>query len=203
MTTLILVRHGETDWNRDRRIQGTTDIPLNDAGREQARDAALRLHAVLGAETPIVVSSDLQRAAETADIIATGLGTDVERRYPELRERGYGQAEGVAFAEFLERWGDWHRAEVPDAEPLPQLRARAIRGLRQVVRDVRHAHAPQHRPVVAVTHGALIREVMGHATNGELPGAGYRLANGSAYTFLIERERLTLVDYAEFVPSLA
>ncbi len=64
---LILVRHGETDWNRDRRIQGTTDIPLNDTGRAQAREVAERLREELEGVGPVVVaSSDLSRAAETA-----------------------------------------------------------------------------------------------------------------------------------------
>ncbi len=66
MTTLTLVRHGETDWNRDRRIQGTTDIPLNDSGRAQARTAAERLRVQLPVDAPIVVAcSHLSRAHET------------------------------------------------------------------------------------------------------------------------------------------
>ena len=76
MTPLTLVRHGETDWNLDRRIQGSTDIPLNDTGREQARDAAAALRAQLDLDsTPIVVvASDLSRARETAEIIAARAG---------------------------------------------------------------------------------------------------------------------------------
>jgi len=69
VTTLILVRHGETDWNRDRRIQGSTDIPLNDTGREQARDAAAGLRETLELPT-FMAASDLSRARETAEILA-------------------------------------------------------------------------------------------------------------------------------------
>lgn len=73
-TRIILVRHGETDWNRAGRIQGSTDIPLNDTGRSQARDAAERLVAeVTDAATVAVVSSDLSRARETATLIADRL----------------------------------------------------------------------------------------------------------------------------------
>ena len=196
MTTLILVRHGETDWNRDRRIQGSTDIPLNDTGRQQARDAGAALREQLGLDAPVVVvSSDLSRARETAEIIARELGTRVSRLYPDLRERAYGEAEGISAEEFLARWGDWHSAEVPGAELWPDLRVRGLRGLRRVVRDARRETAPVAASVIVVTHGAMIRELIRHATAGELPPAGERLANGSAHTMLYERERLRLLSY--------
>ena len=200
MTLLTLVRHGETDWNRDRRIQGSTDIPLNDAGRAQARDAATTLREQLDHPSspvePIVVASDLSRARETAEIIAAELDLPAPRLYPDLRERAYGDAEGLDAAEFIRRWGDWHTAEVPGAEPWPHLRERGLRALRAVVRDARRATAPAAASVIVVTHGALIRELIRHATGGELPPTGERLANGSAYTMLYERERLRLLSYA-------
>ena len=195
MTLLTLVRHGETDWNRARRIQGSTDIPLNDTGREQARQVAELLRDRMPAASPvIVVSSDLSRARETAEIIAGALGVDPPRTYPQLRERAYGEAEGVDTAEFLERWGDWHSAEIPGAEPWPALRARALAALQQIVRDVRQTTAPASASVIAVAHGALIREIIRHATGGELPPVGFRLPNGSTYDLLLERDRLRLLS---------
>lgn len=194
MTLLTLVRHGETDWNRDRRIQGSTDIPLNDTGRAQARTAAETLSG------DVIVSSDLSRAHETARIIAAELGLPEPRAYPELRERSYGEAEGVEAAEFIRRWGEWHSAEIPGAEPWPHLRRRALRALAQVVQDARRGTAPGAASVIVVTHGALIRELLRHATGGELPPNGVRLPNGSAYTVLYERERLQLLSYAEATP---
>lgn len=197
MTILTLVRHGETDWNRDRLIQGSTDIPLNDTGRRQARDAALRLGDELELSAPVfVVSSDLSRARETAEIIAAELGVESPRVYPELRERAYGEAEGMTTDEFATRWGDWHTEEIPGAEPWPAVRRRAIRALRAVARDVRLETAPAAASVVCVSHGALIRELIRHATGGELPAPGTRLANGSSYSVLLERERLRLLTYA-------
>ena len=74
MTDLYLVRHGETDWNRQRRIQGLTDIPLNDTGRAQAEAAAALIER---SEWDLVVSSTLGRARETAAILARGLGLPV------------------------------------------------------------------------------------------------------------------------------
>jgi broad specificity phosphatase PhoE len=196
VTALTLIRHGETDWNRARRIQGSTDIPLNDTGREQARAAAAALRE-RGGELPVnVVSSDLSRARETAEIIAAELGAAAPRVYPGLRERSYGEAEGVDATEFLERWGDWHSAEVPGAEPWPHLRRRALSALSRAVRDHRAQTAPGAASLIVVTHGALIREVIRHASGGELPPAGERLANGSAHELLFERDRLRLVSYA-------
>lgn len=200
MTALILIRHGETDWNRERRIQGSTDIPLNDTGRAQARaTAALLRDRLPAAITPAIVSSDLARARETAEIIAAELGLPAPRTYPGLRERSYGEAEGLGIDEFRERWGDWYTAEVPGAEPWPELRVRGIEALGRAVRDHRRATAPAAASLVVVSHGALIREMIRHATAGELPPEGERLLNGSAHDFVYERDHLRLVAYAGLV----
>lgn len=196
MTILTLIRHGQTDWNRDSRIQGTTDIPLNDVGRAQAKDAAATLRRHLDPQHPVlVVASDLARARETAEIIASELDLDAPRTYPELRERRYGEAEGVETADFFRRWGDWHTADVPGAETRADLRERAMQALRLVVRDARRRTAPTPASVVVVSHGAFIREVIGHATGGELPLAGERVVNGSGYRILVERDRVRLLSY--------
>lgn len=197
MTTLILVRHGETDWNRDRRIQGATDVPLNDTGRQQAREAASALKTTLGGRMPVaVVASDLARARETGEIIAAELGLPAPRMYPQLRERGYGVAEGLSVDEYFARWGDWHGTDVPEAETRADLRTRALAGLTRVARDVRRDTAPAEASVVVVTHGALIREVIRHASGGELPLDGEKLPNASAHIVLMERDRLRLLSYA-------
>ncbi|WP_203579349.1 histidine phosphatase family protein [Microbacterium hibisci] len=200
MTALTLIRHGETDWNRDRRIQGATDIPLNDNGRAQARATAAVLRERLDGDLPAtIVSSDLARARETAEIIAAELGLPAPRTYAGLRERSYGEAEGIGVDEFRARWGDWHAAEVPGAEPWPELRRRAIGALGRVVRDHRRATAPAAASLIVVSHGALIREVIRHATAGALPPEGERLANGSHHDFVYERDHLRLIAYAGLV----
>lgn len=197
MTVLTLIRHGETDWNRDRRIQGSTDIPLNDTGRAQAREAAEALRAEVTADEPvIVVSSDLSRAAETADIIAAQLGAAAPLRFGGLRERNYGEAEGLEVTEFAHQWGDWHSAEIPGAESWEALRVRALDSLAAVVREGRARTAPRTPTLVVVSHGALIRELIRHASSGELPPTGMRLPNGSAHRILFERERVTLLSTA-------
>ena len=167
MTDLILLRHGETEWNRERRIQGLSDIPLNDTGRAQAREAGELLRVELAdAERVVMVSSDLSRAVETAEIIAHELGVAGPRRYSGLRERGYGEAEGVLVEEVPIRFGSVERDRIPGAETSAVLRERALRALSEIAADIEH-EAPG-ASIVAVPHGALIAEVVRHASGGAL-----------------------------------
>ena len=191
MTILTLVRHGETAWNYEGRIQGSTDIPLNDTGRVQARGIAETLAAEYAGREVVVVSSDLGRAAETADIIAAALGTSVTLRLPGLRERSYGEAEGMDAPTFSDTYGPWHAADVPGAETWPVVRERALAALAEAV-----ASAPDGVDVIAVAHGALIREVIMFATDGEFPREGERLPNCSATTFRVDDDRWEMLAYA-------
>ena len=120
----------------------------------------------------------------------------MSRLYPELRERTYGEAEGLDADACVARWGDWPNAEIPGAESRTHLRARGLRALRHVVRDARHATAPAQASVIVVTHGALIGELLRHASGGEHPLPGTRLANGSAHELLYERDRIRLLSAA-------
>ena len=105
---LLLVRHGETDWNRDRRFQGHADPPLNETGRAQARALADEL---AGEVIDAVYTSDLARARETAEILAARLGAEVVP-LRELREIDVGEWQGLTWTEIEERYPDgalaWH-----------------------------------------------------------------------------------------------
>lgn len=191
MTILTLVRHGETDWNSGGRIQGSTDIPLNDTGRAQARELADRLATEYAGREAVVVSSDLSRAAETADIVAAALGTTVSLRMPGLQERSYGDAEGMDAPTFYDTYGPWHAADVPGAETWPVVRERALAALAEAV-----ASAPEGTDVIAVAHGALIREVILFATDGAFPREGERLPNCSATTFRLDGDDWEMLAYA-------
>jgi len=191
VTILTLVRHGETAWNYEGRIQGSTDIPLNDTGRVQARGIAETLAAEYAGREVVVVSSDLGRAAETADIIAAALGTSVTLRLPGLQERSYGEAEGMDAPTFYDTYGPWHAADVPGAETWPVVRERALAALAEAM-----ASAPDGVDVIAVAHGALIREVIMFATDGEFPREGERLPNCSATTFRLDGDRWEMLAYA-------
>src|SRR5512133_1433936 len=102
MTELLLVRHGETNWNRERRFQGHADPPLNDAGREQARELAETL---AGEGIDAIYTSDLQRARETAEILAARFGSEVVA-LRELREIDVGDWQGLTWPEIEERHPD-------------------------------------------------------------------------------------------------
>jgi len=155
MTTLLLVRHGETDWNRNGRWQGGSDTPLNDLGREQARALAQQLDG----DIDVVYSSDLARARETADIVAARLGLEV-RVDPRLRERGFGSWEGLTTLEIEERFaeahGRWRAGEgagADDAETFEDFSARVNRFLADVLR----LHPGEE--VLVISHGGSIRAI--------------------------------------------
>jgi uncharacterized phosphatase len=157
LTTFALIRHGQTDWNAQRRLQGSTDIPLNDVGRGQVRDAVAALS---GYEWDAVVSSPLSRAAETADLIAAGLGLSVARHVPELTERAFGAAEGLQDGPELDalRTPDGFRgAESDDAAA-----ARGLAALEALAEEFRGSS------VLVVAHGTLIRLALGRAVGRTL-----------------------------------
>ncbi|SDN86657.1 probable phosphoglycerate mutase [Paenibacillus sp. yr247] len=105
MTTIGFIRHGSTEWNRLGKLQGQLDTDLTEEGREQARLLGLRL-AKEGWDG--IISSDLKRARETAQIVSELSGIPFLRTDKRLRERKYGQVEGTTAAEREERWGtDW------------------------------------------------------------------------------------------------
>ncbi|TFC94780.1 MULTISPECIES: histidine phosphatase family protein [Cryobacterium] len=151
-TTFALIRHGQTDWNAALRIQGHSDIPLNQIGRGQAADAVGDL---ADYEWDFVVSSPLSRAAETADLIAHGLGLTVTRRIPEIVERNYGPAEGMSAGPELdalrEPGGPTGIGGFMGAESESTVAARGLTALQLLTRD--HPGAR----IIVVSHGTLIR----------------------------------------------
>ena len=95
MTEIWFIRHGETDWNRQRRLQGWQDIPLNEAGRQQAAQLAARMRdEAVQTRFDALYSSDLQRARDTAQPVAEQLDLRI-RTEPGIRERGFGVLEGL------------------------------------------------------------------------------------------------------------
>jgi broad specificity phosphatase PhoE len=156
MTELLLARHGETDWNRDRRIQGHSDTPLNETGRAQARELAEAL-----AEIDLVAaySSDLSRARETAAIAVAGRGIEVAA-LPELRERSFGTWEGLGddeiplrFPDEYARWTAGSGDGARDSEPHAVLLERVRAAMHRIARD--HPEGT----VLVVSHGGPLRVV--------------------------------------------
>jgi broad specificity phosphatase PhoE len=161
VTTLLLVRHGETDWNRDRRWQGNSDTPLNKRGREQARELAAALD-----PPDRIYTSDLARARETAEILGERLGVPVTAD-ARLRERGFGAWEGLTTAEIEERFAAeharWRAGEGPGAEDAEPFAAFAER-VGSFLQEVLERHPGEE--VLVVAHGGTIRVV--HALAGGL-----------------------------------
>jgi broad specificity phosphatase PhoE len=152
VTTLLLVRHGETDWNADGRLQGQTDRPLSDYGRRQARKLA---EALEGEELEAIYSSDLARARETAEIVGERLGLPVELD-PELREKDWGTWEGLTAVE---------RDRVEFVGESTQAHQERILG---ALRRIAERH-PRDCRVLVVTHGGSMRRVQTAAMGMALP----------------------------------
>jgi len=190
VTLLTLVRHGQTDWNLARRIQGTTDIPLNDTGREDAHRAAA---ALAGEQYDAVYASPLLRAQQTAEIIAGELGLGTPALTRGLRERTFGDGEGMLVEDYLKTWGDWTSA-VPGAETLDEVRDRALDSLERIVQASRRRSAPRAESIIVVSHGGVIRALLMHVSGGTLPRVGDSLHNGSVHRFVAERGTLRLLD---------
>jgi probable phosphoglycerate mutase len=182
VTLLYLVRHGETDWNRTHRIQGSTDIPLNDTGRAQAARAG-RLLARRSWDG--VYTSPLSRAFETATIIASELGLGEPLGVPALVERHYGEAEGLTDRRVMRRY--------PGATPVPGRESRAQVAARVIPALLDLAEANPGRHLVVATHGAVIRTVL-LAVDAPVE-RGVAITNGSIHSFRHLGGTLELVEF--------
>lgn len=151
-TTILLVRHGETDWNRERRVQGHSDRPLNETGLAQA--AAL-VEELADERIDAVYSSDLARALDTAGGIATARGLPVHP-LSELREKNFGTWEGLTDTEIKARFPEASAGPWGDAETSEELAERVLGALRSIASD-----HPGGR-VLVVTHGGALRAVLRH-----------------------------------------
>jgi len=183
-TILYLARHGETDWNAQGKLQGRTDIPLNDVGRAQARALAARFDRL---QVASVTTSDLLRAAETGDIAAAALGVPVRHIDPDLRERSFGAFEGLTRDECASRhpeeWRAWVEQTITPsgAEPREVAVDRMQRALRRVA-----TRAPGETSLV-ISHGGAMRLLL-----VEWLGAPVApIANGAVYRIEVEGDRFT------------
>jgi probable phosphoglycerate mutase len=180
---IALVRHGETEWNRQRRVQGTTDIPLNDTGRLQAAQTGELL---ANEQWDAVYGTTLSRAAETAQIIARTLELPDPPLVAALAERGHGVLEGLDHAGRAAV--EAQAATIEGLEPRSAVIARATAALAEI------AAAHPGGSVVVVSHGGVIHSLMLHLSDWTLPGAGYAVANGSVHLVRFEAGALSLVE---------
>jgi broad specificity phosphatase PhoE len=181
VTTILLARHGETDWNREGRFQGHADPPLNRTGRAQAVDLSV---ALMAEQLAAVYSSPLRRALETAEVLATSHGLEPVP-VDDLREVDVGSWSGLTRAEVEERfpaqfarWLDYGQGW-EDGETYEEMGRRAVDAL------LRLAAAHDGERVLAVTHGGPIRAAFAFAdgtTHAEARRLGPRIGN----TFVAE-----------------
>ena len=188
MTELILLRHGETDWNRELRFQGHVDVGLNPIGVEQARRLARRL---AGETAHRLYASDLLRAQQTAQPVAQQLSLAAVSD-PALREQSFGSVDGMSVDDIKvhhpQAWEGWLRFHedycMPEGESTRQFHARVM----DAVRRLRVAHPGE--TLVVVTHGGVLdmiyRTARSLGLNGprqsDIPNAGLnrvRLSEGS------------------------
>lgn len=167
MTRMLLVRHGQSEWNAQGRWQGRADPPLSELGRLQARHAAARLGSV-----DVIVASPLRRAFDTACIIAEQLGVGPVVAEPDLVERDAGEWSGLTRAEIEQRWPGWIEAgRRPEGyEDDDSVLERTTRALVRIERVHRGAD------VVVVCHGGIIYALEGYHGDpaGRIPNLGAR-----------------------------
>ena len=194
--TLLFARHGETAWNHEARWQGHTDIALNQRGREQAAALAKRLR---GFRIGHVFSSDLQRARETAAIVAQLLTIDQHTVDARLRERGFGAFEGLTrddcASQFPEVWAAYEqdrRVMPPGSEPHDAVIERLRAGVSAAMAATRDDAA-----VLVVGHGGALRLFL--TSVFDRPFAP--IANGAVLRAIIVGDRLDSVDELDFAPD--
>lgn len=195
-TRVIAIRHGETDWNVDLRIQGQLDISLNDTGRRQARRLAL---ALADESLHAVYSSDLARARETAQAVAAAHGLAVLDE-PGLRERAFGRFEGLTFREIEERWPDesarWRARESDFApgggEALCDFYARCV----DTATRLASAHVGQ--TIALVAHGGVLDCLYRAGSRMSLQAPRtWRLENAGINRLLYSEQGFTLVGWGD------
>lgn len=191
-----MLRHGQTAWNAEQRIQGQLDVPLDDTGRWQAARLA---EALAGEDLQAIYSSDLARAHATATAIAAVCGAPVTRDV-RLRERGFGVFEGHTYAEIEQRWPQevsrWRRREPgagPDGgEPLETFYERCV----AAVTECAAAHPGQAIAIVA--HGGVLDCLYRAAVGVELGAPrSWQIGNAAINRLLFNGERLSLVGWSD------
>ena len=196
VTRVLAIRHGETAWNVDTRMQGQLDIPLNETGRWQARRLAL---ALADEGISAVYSSDLLRAFETAQSVARGSGQPIVSDRG-LRERSFGVFEGLTFREVEQRWPEqserWRKRD-PDHGPEGGETLRDFHA-RCVATATRLAAAHPGETIALVAHGGVMDSLYRAASRIGLDAPrSWQLGNASINRLLYTPQGFTLVGWSD------
>jgi len=199
-TRIVLIRHGETAWNAERRLQGHLDIDLNEEGRRQARAMAA---ALAGEHFDVLVSSDLARAAETAKALgnATGQPLYIDGR---LRERCYGGFEGLLYADIAARFpaefAAWQGRDVDAQLPPGQNRGESFREFYDRVTGAVLGWGADNpgKSLAIVAHGGVLECIYRSALNLSLETPrDFKVLNASINRFVVRDGKLELVSWGD------
>lgn len=175
VTRLYFVRHGMTEWNDEGKMQGRTDVPLNDRGIVQAKLLARRLQ---NKGIKAIYSSPLSRAKKTAEIIASHFKLEVIEA-PALQEADFGKWEGLTLEEIKAGWGDllelWYEGQIPapGGEGLLAMQARVVEFVEKIVKE----HKGEE--ILLVAHGGPIRALVCHIIGTIKPFRKIKQANAN------------------------
>jgi probable phosphoglycerate mutase len=199
-TKILLIRHGETPWNAERRLQGHLDIALNPEGERQARALAA---ALAGERIDLVVASDLQRARQTADAVAASRGMPV-RLDRGLRERCYGGFEGLLYAEIEQRFphefAAWQRRDIDATLPPGANRGESFRQFhaRVVATILGWACSHPGKTLALVAHGGVLECAYRSALGLPLETPrDFKVHNASVNRFVVKGGALVLQSWGE------
>lgn len=161
---ICLIRHGETDWNFKGKLQGKTDIPLNETGKNQAVECKAFF---TGSDWDLIISSPLSRAKQTAEIINEGLNLEIVEM-PIFKERSFGVAEGLTIEEIKDKYPD---GNYPGKETKESLKKRVMAGLEEINQKY------PTKKVLLVAHGAVINSILNEISGGTLGTRKTKLMN--------------------------
>ncbi|TYS18602.1 histidine phosphatase family protein [Rossellomorea vietnamensis] len=182
MTKICIVRHGQTDWNKERRLQGRTDIDLNETGERQAAEARDYLYKE---EWDVIFTSPLKRAKRTAEIINERLQLPL-LEMEEFAERYFGEAEGLLIEESLRKYPN---GGSPGQESREEVVDRAIRGVKEIQRRF------PDKNVLLVAHGALIGLLLAKLSPEKFIYGETRLVNACINTIHFQDNKWSLKKF--------
>lgn len=182
-TIIYLVRHGETNWNKERRFQGQKDVPLNDYGRTQAKKLSEKLY-LNNYAIDAIYSSDLLRAYETANIIANKYNYEISINSG-LRERFFGVLEGLRLEDFKK---DYPNANFYNFDIDANLKIEPYLDFEQRIYNAVLNISEEHinGSILIVSHGAAINSFLNVISNGSLGAGKTKISNTSITTIVYE-----------------
>jgi len=182
MTLICIVRHGETDWNAQGKLQGKTDISLNQNGIVQANECKNTLSSN---DWDLIITSPLKRAKETAEIINTEMKAPLIEM-EDFIERSFGDAEGMTESERTTAFPDKNYSNQEDRISFSK---RVIKGIEKI------NELYQGKKIILVAHGAVINAILTHFSNGEIGSGKTRLLNACMSNIVFIEEQWKIQDY--------